>query len=158
MRTETVTLPDGSTTEKAYINHPGAVVLVPIMGETVLMLSQYRLPFHQKMLECPAGTREVGEDWLTCAQRELREETGYRAAQFISLGEILPVLSYSNEVLAIFLALDLTPDPLPQDDDEEIEIRPMPLAQLVTMALSGDLRDAKSVAGILRAAHYLDQQ
>jgi ADP-ribose pyrophosphatase len=155
LRVEPVALPDGTVVERAYVDHPGAVVLVPLLGDMVLMLAQYRLPFKRSMLELPAGTRTPNEPWLACAQRELREETGYRAAQLTPLGEILPILAYSNEVLAIYLAQDLTPDPLPMDDDEQIEIRPMPLSQLTTMALNGELQDAKSIAAILRTARHL---
>ena len=79
-------LPDGTTAEKGVIDHPGSVVIVPLDGEQVLMLRQYRLSLDQGILELPAGTREGDEPWLTCAQRELREETGYQAAEWISLG------------------------------------------------------------------------
>ncbi|MCO5188593.1 MAG: NUDIX hydrolase [Anaerolineae bacterium] len=156
LEAESVTLPDGTVVERAYVNHPGAVVLVPLLGNTVLMLAQYRLPFKRTMLELPAGTRLSDESWLACAQRELREETGYRAARFTPLGEILPILSYSNEVLAIYLAEELTPDPLPMDADEQIEIRPMSLMKLIDMAHNGDLQDAKSIVAILRAARHLN--
>lgn len=154
---ESVTLPDGAVVERAYVAHPGAVVLVPLLGDAVLMLAQYRLPFKRTMLELPAGTRLPDETWLACAQRELREETGYRAARFTPLGEILPILSYSNEVLAIYLAEELTQDPLPMDADEQIEIRPMSLSHLIAMALHGELQDAKSIVAILRAARHFGE-
>lgn len=158
LRTAELRLPDGTVRHQAYVDHPGAVVLVPLLDDgRVLMIEQFRLPFEREMLELPAGTRHDGESWLRCAQRELREETGYRAAQLIALGDVLPVLSYSNERLRVFLAQTLTPDPLPQDDDEQIALRPMPLPQLVAMALNGELEDAKSIAGVLRASHHLGQ-
>ena len=144
--------------EKATVHHPGAVVLVPLLADgRVIMLRQYRLALEQTILEVPAGTRHWEEEWLLCAQRELREETGYRAEQFTFLGEIWPLPGSSNELMHLYLAQGLTTDPLPADDDEEIELAFYPLEELVQMALDGRLRDAKSVVTILRVAHHLSQ-
>ncbi len=155
-------LPNGEIIERAFINHPGAVVLVPLRqtpsGPEVLMLRQYRAALQQTILELPAGTREWAEDWLVCAQRELREETGYRAATFTPLGEIWPAPGVSNELMHLYLAVGLEPDPLPGDADEEISVAPMPLADLLTMAQNGRIRDAKSIIGLLRTAEYLNNQ
>jgi ADP-ribose pyrophosphatase len=156
---ETLALPDGSTLERGVVEHPGAVVLIPLVkqeGESViLMLRQYRSAVSQIILELPAGTRGWDEDWLRCAQRELREETGYRAENFIPLGEIWPAPGLSSELMKLYLATGLTPDPLPADVDEEITLYPIPLSELVAMAQDGRLQDGKSVVGILRTAVYL---
>lgn len=122
------------------------------------MLYQYRLALDQWIVELPAGTREAGEDWLLCAQRELREETGYRATRWTTLGEVWPAPGLSNEMMSIYLAQDLIADPLAADPDEQLEVRPLPLSELITMAYDGRLRDAKSIIGILRATHYLGQK
>jgi ADP-ribose pyrophosphatase len=148
-------LADGSTVEKGMIEHPGSVLLVALEGEQVLMLSQYRLALDEWILELPAGSREKDEPWLACARRELREETGYQASQWTELGRVWPAPGLTNEVMAIYLARDLSPAPLPGDPDEEIEVRPMPLEELVQMALDGRLRDAKSIVGVLRVSSYL---
>lgn len=144
---------------KAYIDHPGAVVLVPLIeagpSPEILVLQQHRPAIAQTILELPAGTRGWQEPWLVCAQRELREETGCRAAQFISLGNVWPAPGLSNELMALYLATGLTPDPLPQDADEQIEVVRRPLTELVAMALDGRLGDAKSIVAILRAATHL---
>jgi ADP-ribose pyrophosphatase len=103
-------------------------------------------------LELPAGTREESEDWLNCARRELREETGYRAERWHSLGQLWPAPGLTNEIMAVYLATDLTEAPLQRDPDEEIEVRPYPMDELVAMAMDGRMQDAKSVVGILRAA------
>lgn len=146
-------------TGKAYIDHPGAVVLVPLIepgtDPEVLVLRQYRPAVAATVLEVPAGTRGWEEPWLTCAQREHREETGFRAGQFISLGHVWPAPGLSNELMAIYLTTDLAADPLPQDQDEEIEVVRRPLLELVAMALDGRLADGKSVVAILRAAVHL---
>ncbi|MCA9937336.1 MAG: NUDIX hydrolase [Anaerolineales bacterium] len=153
-----ITLPDGQTLEKGIIDHPGSVLMVPLQGDQVLLLRQYRLALDEVILELPAGTRHPDESWLACAQRELREETGYRANSFTSLGEIWLAPGLSNERMALFLATDLAPDPLPGDVDEEIEVISMPLTAAVQMALSGQMRDAKSIVALLRVAYFRQNQ
>jgi ADP-ribose pyrophosphatase len=129
--------------------------MVPMDGENVRILRQYRIALKSTILELPAGTKEPEEDWLVCARRELREETGYRADQWTSLGKVWPAPGITNEVMAVYLARELSPAPLPPDADEEIEVVTYPFADLAAMALNGDLQDAKSVVAILRAAAYL---
>ncbi|MFO7678682.1 MAG: NUDIX hydrolase [Chloroflexota bacterium] len=182
LRVNTLRTPGGAQLQKGHIEHPGAVVLVPVVetavstgstnavstgstnavstGSTtgspqILMLRQYRLSLDETILELPAGTKGWHEDWLDCAQRELREETGYRADTLQLLGEIWPAPGVSNELMHIYLATGLQPDPLPGDADEEIELQPMALDELVNMAQNGRLRDAKSIIGILWAAAHL---
>lgn len=159
LRVDTFRLPDGRLYERGAIDHPGAVVLVPLRdsnaGPECLMLRQYRPALDKIILELPAGTRERDEPWLAGAQRELREETGFRAASFQPLGEVWAAPGITNERMALFLARELTADPLPMDLDEEIAVEVWPLAVLVEMALDGRLEDAKSVVGVLRAARFL---
>ena len=159
VRVDTFRLADGRVYERGVIDHPGAVVVVPLLpgddGPQVLMLRQYRPALDLTILELPAGTREPDEPWLLCAQRELREETGQRAASFTPLGEVWAAPGLTNERMALFLAEGLTADPLPMDMDEEIAVETHPLAELVAMAIDGRLDDAKSVVGILRAARHL---
>lgn len=163
LRLHRTRLSDGTAVSQGVIDHPGSVVLVPIRPSAtqagaldVLMLRQYRYALSTIILELPAGTRGW-EDWLACAQRELREETGYRAETFNFLGDIWPAPGLSNERMKIYLARSLSPDPLPDDQDEQIELTPIPLPDLIPMAQNGRLQDAKSVVGILRAAVYLRQ-
>lgn len=159
LRLDTLQLPNGRILEKAAVEHPGSVVLVPVRpsagGPEVLMLRQYRHALDQVILELPAGTRGWEEEWLACAQRELREETGHRAEKFTELGQIWPAPGISDELMQLYLAEELTPAPLPGDEDEMIELVPMLLVELVEMAGNRRLQDAKSVVAILRAAHIL---
>lgn len=142
---------DGSAVEKGFIEHPGAVVLLPLLHTgDVLMLRQYRTSLQETILELPAGTRGWEENWLDCAQRELREETGYRADSLVEMGDVWPAPGYSDEVLRFYLARDLVHDPLMADADEQIALQPVALDVLVAMALDGRLVDAKSIVGVLR--------
>ncbi len=155
LRLHQLTLPDGQTIERGIIDHPGSVLLLPLQDDDVWMLRQYRLALNQTILELPAGTRHPHESWLECAQRELREETGYRAAHFTSLGNIWLAPGISNERMALYLATGLTADPLPGDPDEEITVQRIPLATAVRMALDGQLEDAKSIVALFRAQNLL---
>ncbi len=159
-RVDELEAPHGERLAKGVIEHPGAVVLVPLRdgadGPEVLMLRQYRLALGQTILELPAGTRGWDEDWLVCAQRELREETGFRADSFQFLAEFWPSPGVSDELMRLYLATGLQPDPLPGDLDEEIELHPLPLTELVAMARHGRLRDAKSIIGVWQTAVFLN--
>ena len=153
---ETLTLADGRTQERGAIEHPGAVVLAPLLPNgDVLMVRQYRHAINQTILELPAGTRDWDEDWTTCAQRELREETGHRAQKLTRLGEIWPAPGLSSELMLLYLAQELHPDPLPQDEDEAIEVVRLPLVDLLAMAQDGRIRDAATIVGIWHTAVHL---
>lgn len=156
LRVEQLELPGGERVERGYIEHPGAVALVPVQetvaGIEVLMLRQYRAALGETILELPAGTRHSDESWEECAQRELREETGFQAGTLTPLGRIWPAPGVSSEEMAIYLADDLSPAPLPGDADEEIAVAPMPFAELWEMIHNGRIRDAKSIVALWRVA------
>lgn len=142
-------LPDGSLYVKGVVEHPGSVVLVPFQDDRVFMIRQYRPALKRTILELPAGTRGWDEDWLACAQRELREEIGYRAEDFALLGRFWPSPGMSNEEMVVYLATGLSPDPLPPDLDEQIEVTPMLLAELLPMVRDGRIQDAKTIIGLM---------
>jgi len=161
LRVDLLRFDEKTAVQRGIIEHPGSVVLVPLRssaaGLEILMLRQYRLALRQTILELPAGTRGWDEEWEHCAHREMREETGFRAQKLTHLADIWPAPGLSDELMKIYLAQDLTPDPLPGDIDEMIEVIPMPLIDLVARAQDGRLVDAKSIIGILRTAAYVNQ-
>lgn len=160
VRIDTIALPDGTTIERETVVHPGSVVLIPIIGDEVVMIRQIRptIPDGDPLLELPAGTCDPAESPNICAQRELREETGYRAEMLIKLSNLLPSPGSSTELMHFYLATGLTHDPLPMDADETIENATIPFAAALEMAVTGQLRDMKSVAGLVIANQYIHSQ
>jgi ADP-ribose pyrophosphatase len=136
------------------LEHTGGVAVVPLDDAgNVLMVRQYRHSAGQELLEIPAGTVKAGEDYAVCAARELQEEVGMKADKIDLIGEFFLAPGYSSELMRLYLATGLAPSSLPQDEDEEIVVEKIPFARAVQMAIQGELRDAKSVAGLLLAAH-----
>lgn len=151
-----VTLPNGEPGKREMIRHPGAVAIVALdEQERVLLVRQYRIAADKILREIPAGTLKPGEDPLLCAARELQEETGYRPGTLRSIGGIYPAPGYTTEYIHLYIARDLIHDPLPMDDDEFIEVERLPLAEVLALVDSGEICDAKSVAGLLRTARLL---
>ncbi len=150
VRVDTLELPNGQVIQREVVEHPGAVAIVPLLDtETVLLIRQYRRAARRYLLEIPAGTLEPGEEPLNCAQRELREETGYKSDALTHLFSQFLAPGYSQEVLHVFMAQHLTPAPLRGDTDECIETVPMPLADTPQMIRDGRIQDAKTIAALL---------
>jgi ADP-ribose pyrophosphatase len=150
--TENLTLPNGRDTEMAFIRHPGSTAVVPLLDDnTVVMEVQYRHPVGEYLLEIPAGTMEPGESPLDCAKRELIEETGFRARQFIKLRKIHIIPAYSDEEIHVFIAKGLTPAKQNLDPDEIIEVVTYPLEKVLQMIEVGRITDALTILSIQMA-------
>jgi ADP-ribose pyrophosphatase len=150
VRRDTVRLPDGKTTIREYIVHPGAVLIIPVLGDGRFVVErQFRYPLHRVFLEFPAGKLDAGESPLATAQRELNEETGYVAGQWTRLGLIHPTVSYSTEAIEIFVADDLTDVGQKLDDGEFLDVTEMTGEALLAALDAGELTDAKTVAALL---------
>ncbi|MCU0479976.1 MAG: NUDIX hydrolase [Anaerolineae bacterium] len=155
----TVTLPDGQSSQREIITHPGAVAIVALdEAQNVLMVRQFRLAAGRVMLEIPAGTLEPNEAPLICAERELQEETGYKPRQLEPIGGIFVAPGYTTEYIHLFRASDLVESRLEMDSDEFIEVVKIPFQQALDMVDNGEIQDAKSIAGLLRVARQLATQ
>jgi ADP-ribose pyrophosphatase len=154
-----VELPMGVEGQFGVIRHPGASLAVPVLDDgRVVILRQYRFAVATRLLEFPAGTLDPGETPLSTMQRELQEEAGYSAARWDPLGAMLPCPGYSDEVIHLFLARDLSPleQPPAGDDDEDLEVLLMEPAELDAALASGnEYLDGKSVTAWLRAKQLL---
>lgn len=153
LRVDRVRLPDGRETEREVVEHRGAAVIVPLTDhDEVLMVRQFRYAVGEGLLEIPAGTLEPGEAPLACAVRELAEEVGAQAARWEPLAAFYPAPGVMTEVMHLFLATGLTEGPADSTPDEDLIVERVPLGQAVDMVRRGEIRDAKSLAGILFVA------
>lgn len=159
VKRDRVRLPDGATTIREYIEHPGAVMIIPLFDDQrVLMERQYRYPIAQVMLEFPAGKLDPNEDPLQCAQRELQEETGYRARELIRLTRIHPVISYSTEFIDLYLARGLIEGERKLDQGEFLETFITDVAQLSEWVKAGVISDVKTIIGVFWLEKILSNQ
>ena len=154
LRVEQITLPDGRTATREVVEHPGAVVVAAVdAGGNVVLVSQYRHPLRDYLLELPAGGLESGEDPAHASKRELREEVGLDAKTWVHLGHFYSSPGFANERLEAFLATDLTEVGADPDDDEDLEVVALPLADLLDHPER--IFDAKTLATLLLAQTHL---
>jgi len=147
-----VSLPNGNRAFREVVRHPGGVCVCAITdGGEVFLVKQFRYPHGKAILEIPAGKLEYGENPLECGKRELLEETGYAAKEFVPLGELLPTPAYCGEVIHMYLARDLEFKAQKLDADEFLEVLKLPFSDAVNMIVSGEITDAKTQAAILKA-------
>lgn len=148
-----ILLPDGKAGKREYIKHVGAACVVPVTDKgEVVIVRQFRYPFHAVLTEIPAGKLDgKGEDPLEAAKRELKEETGAEAAEMIYMGAYYPTCAYSDEVIHMYLAKGLSYGDTHFDDDEFIEYETVPLKDLVDDVMNGKIKDGKTQTALLKA-------
>ena len=153
-----IELPNGKHTGREYIKHNGAVCIAALKDDGTLAVEhQYRYPFHRIVTELPAGKLDTpDEDPLEAAKRELREETGIRADKWIYLGGFIPTCAYSTELIHMYLASGLHFGDKDLDEDEFINVRFVPLDELVDKVMSGEIQDSKTQTVVLKAAYLRD--
>jgi ADP-ribose pyrophosphatase len=151
-----VQLPNQKLVNREYIKHPGAVAIVPLFEDnSVLMERQFRYPLHKAILEIPAGKLEFGEDPLLCAKRELKEETGFEASEWIFLGKIHPVISYSTEFIDIYLAKGLVQGPAKLDEEEFLDVFRATIPEISELIKKGLITDVKTIISHYWLKDYL---
>lgn len=148
-----IILPDGKKATREYIDHPGAVAIVPFVNKTdIILVRQYRYPVDKITYEIPAGKLDKKESLLKCAKRELKEETGYSAKTIKKLISFWPSSAFSNEELVIYAAKDLVCGKVNPDEDEFIENLIIPFKKALQMIKQGKIKDSKTVIALLYIA------
>ncbi|MBG6072442.1 MULTISPECIES: NUDIX domain-containing protein [unclassified Polaromonas] len=153
---DTVSLPDGRHTTREYVVHPGAVMIIALLDDgRVVLERQFRYPLHAVMVEFPAGKLDAGESSLACAKRELQEETGYTAREWVKAGVLHPAIAYSTEFIDIWFARGLTLGEQQLDSGEFLEVFSATPDELMKWCASGKVTDAKTLTGMLWLANML---
>lgn len=156
---DTVSLPDGGQSIREVVHHPGGVCVLPLHDDgTVSVVEQFRYPYAQVLTELPAGKLEPGEDPDQAIRRELSEEVGLTAGEWIKMGVFYPSPGYTDEVLRLYFARSLSQGDCHPDDDEFLAPKRVPLSELVEQAMTGALPDGKTMALILRVQRFLEQE
>ena len=157
---DNVILPNGENGTREVIRHVGAVGIVALNDENEVILErQFRYPLNREIVEIPAGKlNDKTENRLEAAKREFQEETGYTAKNWVYLGEYAPAAAYTDEIITLYLATDLTRGEQNFDDDEFLEIFFAPLEDVLNNCMNSLISDGKTIAAISRACYYLDSQ
>ena len=150
VRKDEVELPNGKTSTREWINHPGAVCCIPILPDgKIALIRQYRYPVQEEMIELPAGKLDRGEEPEKCAVRELEEEIGYYPGKLTFLTHIHPAIGFANEKMWLYLAEDLEKTDSKLDEDEFLELIPTDLSEAVQMVWDRKISDVKTIIGLL---------
>ena len=153
---DTVQVENGNESWREVVRHPGAVAILAVLPDgKIIMERQYRYAIGDTLLEIPAGKLDEGEEPLAAAKRELHEETGYGAEHWKKLGSIVTSPGFCDEVIHIFLATGLEKGEQQLDEDEFVEVLACSLEELETKIATGELFDAKTIAGLMMAKPYL---
>ncbi|HBN45876.1 MAG TPA: NUDIX hydrolase [Candidatus Marinimicrobia bacterium] len=156
VRRDEVSLPNGKTSAREWIKHPGAACIIPVLPDSkIALIKQYRYPVQAEMIELPAGKLDPGEDPEQCANRELEEEIGYSAGKLTFICNIHPAIGFASEKMWIYLAEELTATKENTDHDEFVELIPTGLEDAVQMVWAGKITDVKTIIGILWAEQIL---
>tara|TARA_Y100001958_G_scaffold48939_1_gene32755 strand:- start:60 stop:605 length:546 start_codon:yes stop_codon:yes gene_type:complete len=156
LKSDKVLLPNGNTSTREWIKHPGAVCCIPILPDGKIgLIKQYRYAVKEEMIEIPAGKLDQNEIPEKCALRELEEETGYRANKLTLLANIHPAVGFTDEKMWLYLAEGLVKTKQSLDADEFLSLSPTKLNEAVDMVWSGKITDVKTIIGILWAQKTL---
>jgi ADP-ribose pyrophosphatase len=153
-----VELPDGTTSTRDWIRHPGASAVVPVFEDgTIMLLRQFRYPPRQIFLEVPAGKLDPGETPESTARRELTEESGLSCSHIAKAGSFYPAIGYADEIIYVFAAWGLSSQPLNVDDDEFVIPKRIPYSQALKMIGTGEITDAKTITSLVQVKMWWEE-
>lgn len=149
-RIDEVRLPDGNKATREYLDHPGAVAVIPFVdAKHIIMVSQYRYPVGKITWEIPAGKLSKGEAPGPCVRRELEEETGYKARSIKKMLSFWPTAAFANEIIHVYTATGLIPGRANPDEDEFLSAKVWPLSKVYADIRNGKIKDAKTLIALL---------
>lgn len=152
-----VELPDGSTSKREVVQHPGAVAVLALDEQNqVLLVRQFRTAAGRVLAEIPAGTLEPGEAPLLCAEREMQEETGYKPGKLQPIGGFFVAPGYTTEYIHLFIATELSESRLNADADEFIAVERVTYSEALAMIERAEIVDGKSIIALLKGARLLN--
>ena len=158
LRVDVAGLPNGKEAPREFVEHNGGVTVAALTDDAKLIfVRQFRYPYMEEVLELPAGKLEKGEDPLEAGKRELREEAGVTAEQYINLGEFYPSPGYTNEIIYLYGARNLTQVEQELDEDEFLNVEYISLDKAVDMVLSNEIKDGKTQAAVLKFAALIER-
>lgn len=158
MRIDEALLPNGKTAGREVVEHNGGVCVAALTeNNEIFLVKQFRYPYGEVIYEIPAGKRDGNEEPLVCGIRELKEETGMTAEKFIPLGELYPSPGYCGEIIWMYAAVGLITGDCDPDEDEFLEAEKIPLEKVIKMIMSGEIKDAKTQAAVLKLAELIRQ-
>lgn len=153
MRVDEALLPDGTIAKREVVEHNGGVCVVALTdNDEIYLVKQFRFPYQEVIWEIPAGKRDGNEDPMLGAIRELKEETGTTADTVIPIGELYPSPGYCGEIIWMYAAKGLHSGDKKLDEDEFLEAEKFPIDKVIDMIMSGEIKDAKTQAAVLKVA------
>ncbi|GAB6929897.1 ADP-ribose pyrophosphatase [Paenibacillus sp. JCM 10914] len=148
LQVDTVRLPDGQTATREVVRHPGAVAILAIKDDKILMVDQFRQPLGRCEVEIPAGKLERGEDPLEAAKRELEEETGYTCGSIRKLHAFYTSPGFADEIIHLYVAEDLSKGEMNPDEDEFLELMEITLDEANALIRETRISDAKTILAV----------
>jgi ADP-ribose pyrophosphatase len=159
LRIDTVRMPSGRETTREIVEHSDCVAIIAVDAEdNILLVNQFRKAVEKRLLEIPAGGIEPGEEPEDCVRREMREETGFLPRKVERLGGFYSTPGYGTEYLHLYLATELVHSPLQAEDSESIKLVRVSLNEIPGLITSGEICDAKSIAGLLMFLDFRQQR
>ncbi|OCT12458.1 ADP-ribose pyrophosphatase [Paenibacillus pectinilyticus] len=155
LQVDQVTLPNGGTASREIVKHPGAVAVIPLLGDRMIVVEQYRKPLEKSQVEIPAGKLDSGEEPLKAALRELEEETGYRTDNIRLVSSFYTSPGFANEIIHMYIAEDLVKGTANPDEDEFLDCEAITLEQAQQYMNDGRISDAKTIMAIYAWRLYL---
>lgn len=158
MHVDDVLLCNDQRANRECVDHPGGVAVIGVMDDDmVVLVRQFRYPYKETIYEIPAGKLEKGEDPFEAGKREFKEETGGVAEEYISLGEIYPSPGYTNEIIRLYAAKNITFEEQNLDDDEFLQVCQISFDELIRRIMSGEIKDAKTIAAAFKLKELMNK-